>query len=107
VLRFICRFLGVWLLAAALVFAVIDGAKTIAAAELVTTPVMESWAMVAGAGAEEAGGRQPIAAPWPLDIAAAWLLVAPTSAALLVIAVILLIVGRRRRPQRLTREFAT
>jgi hypothetical protein len=105
-LRFICRFLGVWLLAAGLVTSVIDGAKTLAASELVTTPVAESWALLAGeaAGAEP---REPLAAPWPFDIAAAWLLAAPTALVLFAAAVVLLIVGRRRRPHRLTREFAT
>jgi hypothetical protein len=107
VLRFICRFLGVWLLAAGLVTTVIDGAKTLAASELVTTPVAESWALLAGEGAAGAEPREPLAAPWPFDIAAAWLLAAPTALVLFAAAVLLLIVGRRRRPQRLTREFAT
>jgi hypothetical protein len=93
-LRFALRFLGVWLFAAALVMAVVDGAKSIAASAVVTTPVADVLAALAA--------RQPAAAasalPWPLDLAVAWFLAAPAAAILAFLGVGLLVVGRRRRP---------
>jgi hypothetical protein len=95
-LRFALRFLGVWVFAAALVMAVVDGAKSIAASAVVTTPVADVLAALAA--------RQPPAAeaasalPWPLDQAIAWFLAAPAAAILAFLGVGLLVVGRRRRP---------
>jgi hypothetical protein len=101
-LRFLSRFLGVWLLAAALVLAEVDGAKSIAASLVVVTPLSETLAMVAerDAGAPAAAPQ----APWPLDAALIWLLAAPTAMVLLVLGVFFLAVGRRR--PRLGGEFA-
>ncbi len=42
-LRFLSRFVGLWLMAGALVAFVVDGAKTIAAGEVVTTSLQEMW----------------------------------------------------------------
>ena len=51
-LRFLSRFLGFWLVAAAVVMGVVDGAKSIAASAVVTTSLAEVWALVAGARRE-------------------------------------------------------
>ena len=45
-LRFLSRFVGLWLLAGALVALVVDGSKTIAAGEFVTTPLAGMWASI-------------------------------------------------------------
>jgi hypothetical protein len=103
VLRFVSRFLGFWLLAAGLVAAVVDGAKSIAASALVLTPVAESWATLTG-GAPAAA--EPSALRWPLNIAVDWLLTAPTVAIVGVLGVLLLILGAKRRPPQLGREYA-
>lgn len=42
-LRFIIRLIGILLLSMALILLVLDGSKTIAAAELVLTPMGETW----------------------------------------------------------------
>jgi hypothetical protein len=103
--RFLARFLGFWLVAAALVAAVVDGAKSIAASAFVTTPLAEAWAAVARLTAE--GGDAPAAPPaWPLDVALAWLGAAPTFAALAAIGVVLLVLGSRRRRPYLDRKYA-
>ena len=68
-LRFLARFIGFWLVAAAVVFAVVDGAKSIAASGLVTTPVAEAWAYFAAAGTvADRTAEAPFNAPWPLDM---------------------------------------
>jgi hypothetical protein len=105
-LRFLSRLAGYWLVAGALVAAVVDGAKTIAAASLVTTPLSETWATLAPL----LGAGEPIASlalSSPLDVALDWLLAAPTAAVLMAIGVLLLVAGRKRRPASLAGEYAT
>jgi hypothetical protein len=105
-LRFLSRMAGYWLVAGALVAAVVDGAKTIAAASLVTTPLSETWATLAPL----LGAGEPIAlapSPWPFEVALAWLLATPTAAVLMAIGVLLLVAGRKRRPASLAGEYAT
>jgi hypothetical protein len=59
--RFLSRFLGVWLVAAALVAATVDGAKSIAASSLVLTPFGETWGALAAMaqGGAEGSARPP------------------------------------------------
>jgi hypothetical protein len=105
-LRILSRFIGIWLLAAALVAAVVDGAKSIAGSSLVLTPAGETWrTFAAWAGL----GSEPGAAglPWPLDVALAWIAAAPTVAVLAALSFLLLSAGRRRRERAFGREFAT
>jgi hypothetical protein len=105
-LRFATRFLGFWLVAGALVVAVVDGAKSIAASSLVTTSLGETWATIAALGAGESATATPLTAPWPFDMPLQWLLAAPTVAVLAIPGVALLILGAKRRPPSLSREFA-
>jgi len=108
-LRFIARFLGFWLLAAALVAAIVDGAKSIAASSLVMTPLVESLMTVAQlVGADESAILAlPDATPWPLNLVLIWLMVAPTVGALAVPGIALLLVGAKKPRPSLGREFAT
>ena len=110
-LRFTSRFLGYWLMAAALIAAVVDGAKSIAASQLVVTPLGETWAAIAAFGGSADAPAEPLMTPgplpWPLDLASAWLAAAPTVAALGVCGILLLVAGRKRRRPLLGREFAT
>jgi hypothetical protein len=104
-LRFASRFLGFWLIAAALVAGVVDGAKTIAASTLVLTPVSDTWALIATA----AGGAptvEQISARWPLDVVLPFLFTAPTVVVLGALGAVFLILGAKRRPPSLSREFA-
>jgi hypothetical protein len=107
-LRFASRFLGFWLLAAAVVAAVVDGAKSIAASTLVTTSLGEAWSLVAGFGS---GAGMDTAATAPslpalLEIPLHWLLALPAVAVLGIAGAIFLILGAKRRPPSLSREFA-
>ncbi len=103
--RLLFRFIGIWLLAGALIGAVIDGAKSIAASAIVLTPLNGTLALLSGAQPTDAAAR--FAAPWPIDEALAWLLAAPAAAVLAVLGVLFLLAGARRRPHRLSREYAT
>jgi hypothetical protein len=108
-LRFLARFIGFWLVAAALVAAVIDGSKSIAASALVITPLAESWAAISALAGEPAAapaGAESSPLPWPLDLALSWFLSAPTVLALAVAGVVFLILGAKRRGIVIGREFA-
>jgi len=104
-LRFASRFLGFWLVAAALVAGVVDGAKSIAASSLVLTSVADTWGLIAAAS----GGSstmEPISARWPLDLVLQFLFAAPTVVVLGALGAVFLILGAKRRPPSLSREFA-
>ena len=105
-LRFLSRAVGFWLLAAGLVAAVVDGAKSIGASAFVTTPLAETFAAIATLN--DAGAVPPdfTAAPWPLNFLLGWLFAAPTVAVLIVPGVLLLAAGAKRRRHNLGREFA-
>jgi hypothetical protein len=105
-LRLLSRFIGYWCVAAALVAAVVDGAKSIAASTLVTTPLSESWAMVVSLDKSAGAAPGSMALPWPLDAVLAWLANVPTVAALAVLGFLFLAAGRKRRPAQFSREFA-
>ena len=104
-LRFASRFLGFWLVAAALVAGVVDGAKTIAASSLVLTSVADTWTLSASPAGSPAP-MEPIAAPWPVDLILQFLLGAPTVVLLGALGAAFLILGAKRRPPSLSREFA-
>jgi MYXO-CTERM domain-containing protein len=100
-LRFFSRFLGVWTVAGALVVAIIDGSRSIAASALTYTRAADTWSLLGGTRSDGAG---TLAA---LEPALAWLMDAPTAAILAVLGFLLLAAGRRRRRGLPGREFAT
>jgi hypothetical protein len=106
-LRTLARFLGIWLLAAALVVAVIDGAKSLAASEVVVTDMAGALAMVDQVlpGPQAATDTPPAPAEEQGFGILAFLLVAPAAPLLALAGVLLLIVGRRRPRHPLGREF--
>ena len=104
-LRFLARSLGFWLVAAAVVAGVVDGAKTIAASSLVITPVLETLAMIAAAG-KAAPPAIPENWPWLLSLPLQFLLAAPTLFVFGAPGVAFLVLGAKRRPPSLSREFA-
>ena len=104
-LRLLARSLGFWLVAAAVVAAVVDGAKTIAASSLVITPLAETVALVA-AGVRAEAPVVPEDWPWLLSLPLQFLLAAPTVFVLAVPGIVFLVLGAKRRPPSLSREFA-
>ncbi len=107
-LRTLARFLGIWLLAAGLVVAVIDGAKSLAASEVVVTDMAGALAMtkeaLPGPDAPSAAPTAPPAEEQAFGPAALFM-VAPAAPLLALVGVFLLIVGRRRRRHPLGREY--
>jgi hypothetical protein len=98
-IRFLFRTLGLLFLAAAFVFVVYDGTKSIAANALVYTKVDEIWSLVHAASLQQ---LQPFieknAPPWLWDPVAMTVLNAPAIAAFGIVGAILVLLGRRKKP---------
>jgi hypothetical protein len=107
-LRLLARFIGYWLVAGAIVMAVVDGAKSIAASALVTTPVAETWAILFAATGEAAPRPgAPLPLEGPAGTALDWLFAAPTAAVLAVLGLLFLLAGAKRRRALFSHELAT
>ena len=99
---FLSRFLGLWLIAGALVALVIDATKTIAASALTVTPLLKAWAdlNMASKVAAQQFIQQRIEAyigHWLWDPVIQTLLLLPTWAVLGAAGFLLTYLGRRRR----------
>jgi len=105
-LRFLVRFAGFWVFAAALVAAVIDGAKSIAASEPVLTPLGHAWSQLAPDSLAQAqlAVETELGQPWLWELVAGWLLAAPTWLVLGLLGLILMLLGRRRSRRSLGEE---
>ena len=101
-IAFLARFLGLWMIAGALVALVVDGTKTIAASSLTTTPLGYSWYSISPASlirAQEFVQQQveTYVGHWLWDPIVQWILMAPTWAVIGAMGVWLVYIGRRRR----------
>jgi hypothetical protein len=96
--RFVSRFLGLWLLAGAVVAAVIDGSKSIAASRFVMTTVGEAWFQVHrnSLGLAQAALERHVS-PVLWDPVVVSILFLPLAVVLLVIASLLLAIGKPKR----------
>ena len=100
---FLSRFIGLWLIAGALVALVVDGTKTIAASALTITSLGASWAAVNPASlirTQEFVQRnvETYVGHWLWDPFVQWLLMLPTWLVLGALGAWLIYVGRRRSP---------
>ncbi len=98
-IRFLFRTLGLLILAAAFIFLIYDGTKSIAANALVYTRVTEVWTMLNAASLQQ---LQPFleqrTVKWLWDPVAITILNAPIFVALVVVGAVLVLLGRRRKP---------
>ncbi|HEX2255617.1 MAG TPA: hypothetical protein VHG92_02755 [Afifellaceae bacterium] len=105
-IRFLFRFAGFWLFAAALVTAVIDGAKSVAASEPTLTPLSAAWSQLAPAGLAETQRvvETEFDAAWLWALLAQWVLSAPVWLVLGLLGLLLMLLGRRRNRSSLGEE---
>ncbi len=102
-LRFLSRFLGLWLMAGALVALVVDGAKSIASGSLFTTPLGVMWYSVSPATLNGAqAGIQRNVSPVLWDPVIVDILRAPGFVVFGILGAILLLAGRKKRRPRLS-----
>jgi len=99
---FFARFVGLWLIAGALVAVVIDGAKTIAASQLIVTPLGLAWYTISPTSlmATQTFVQQKVEAyigHWLWDPLVQWILMLPSWLVLGFIGAWLVYAGRRRR----------
>ncbi len=99
---FIARFIGLWLIAGALVALVVDGTKTIAASTLTVTPLGTAWFSISPSSLMAAQGfiQQTVEAyvgHWLWDPLIQWILMLPTWLVLGLLGAWLLYAGRKRR----------
>ena len=98
-MRFLSRFFGLLLLAAAFILVVYDGMKSIAADALFTTSVRTLWEIVNAASLQQL--RPTIerqVGPWLWDPVMVGFLSAPGWIALGILGIVLILLGRKKKP---------
>jgi len=98
-IRFVFRFVGLWILAAGFVALVRDGTKSIAGNAVFITRLVDDWTNIHGASLESLKilvERYAGAAVW--DIVSLYVLGAPTWLVLGIIGSIFILIGRKKKP---------
>ncbi len=98
-IRFLFRFVGLWILAAGFVFFVYDGTKSIAGNTLYTTRLIDTWSAVHSTSLQmlQPAIERHVAA-WLWDPVALSVLNAPTWLVLGVLGGALILLGRKKKP---------
>jgi hypothetical protein len=98
-IRFIFRFFGLWILAAAFIFLIYDGTKSIAdRSDFFITKASDVWSAI---HQNSLAGLQSLvqqAAPWLWDPVGVTILAQPAWLVLAVIGILLIVVGRKKKP---------
>ena len=98
-IRFVFRFLGLWILAAGFVFLVRDGTKSIAGNSVFMTSLRDDWNNIHGTSLDSLQAlTEKYAGATLWEFASAYVLAAPTWLVLGVIGSILILLGRKRKP---------
>jgi hypothetical protein len=97
-IRFLFRFLGLWILAAGFVFLVYDGTKSIASNAIYITRLNDSWNAIHSASLASLEPAVKGISPWLWDPVMTSVLTAPTWSVFGVIGAILILLGRRKKP---------
>jgi hypothetical protein len=97
-IRFLLRFIGLFILALAFVLLVYDGTKSIANQRVVYAKLVEVWAMVDQSSLNQAQAwlKQKAAFAWDPYMQGVFNL--PAWAVLAILAMILIVLGRKKKP---------
>jgi len=98
-IRFVFRFIGLWILAAGFVALVRDGTKSIAGNAVFITKLVEDWNNIHGASLEQLKAlveRYAGASAW--ELTSLYVLAAPTWLVLGIIGAIFILIGRKKKP---------
>jgi hypothetical protein len=94
-IRFLFRFVGLWLLAGAFIALVIDGTRSIAASRFVLTPVAEAWFAIHPSSIDLLRSLvERNLSPWLWEKVFVTLLLTPLWALLIVFGVVFVLLGR-------------
>jgi hypothetical protein len=101
-IRFVFRFVGIWVLAAGFVALVRDGTKSISGNTLSVTPFSEDWSninTIQGMSSDSLKAlAERYAVPWLWEIASQYVVVWPSWLVLGVIGSIFILIGRKKKP---------
>ena len=98
-IRFLFRFIGLWILAAGFVALVRDGTKSIAGNALIVTNLAKDWTEIHETSLEQLKVLiERHAGPSVWELASAYLLGAPSWLVLGIIGSIFILIGRRKKP---------
>ena len=97
-IRFLLRFLGVWILAAGFVFVIYDGTKSIADKNLYFTSVENVWAWVHQDSLQALRPAIEPHAAFLWNPVVVTLLASPASLALGMLGAIMILLGRKKKP---------
>ena len=98
-IRFVFRFVGLWILAAGFVALVRDGTKSIAANAVFITRLGEDWNNIHSASQDALKALvDRYAGPWLWDLTTFYLLGAPTWLVLGIVGSLLILIGRKKMP---------
>lgn len=97
-LKFLSRIIGLFLFSIAIIMAVTDATRTVAASELVTTPLGESWVSVSPTTLNQAQWLvQQYTLPVLWDPVMIWVLGLPGFMVFLALAMIFLVLGTKHQ----------
>jgi hypothetical protein len=98
--RFLIKAIGLWIVAAGFIAAVVDGTRSVAASSLVMTPFGQSWFEFSpGTLNLSQAVIQRNVAPWLWDPVIQTALMAPTALVLMGLGFLIMLLGtKRRRP---------
>jgi hypothetical protein len=98
-IRFVFRFVGLWVLAAGFVALVRDGTKSIAANAVFITRLAEDWNNIHPASQDSLKALiERYTGPWLWEFVAQYVLAAPSWLVLGVIGSIFILIGRKKKP---------
>jgi hypothetical protein len=98
-IRFVFRFIGLWILAAGFVALVRDGTKSIAGNAVFITKLGEDWNNIHASSQDALKAlTERYAGPWLWEIASLYVLAAPTWLVLGIIGSIFILLGRKKKP---------
>jgi hypothetical protein len=101
-IRFVFRFIGLWILAAGFVALVRDGTKSIAGNAIFVTALSDDWTNIHPTSLQSLEAAvtryvQPYAGGWVWDPVALGILAAPTFIVLGILGSVLILIGRKKK----------
>ena len=97
-IRFVFRFVGLWILAAGFVALVRDGTKSIAGNAVFITRLAEDWNNIHGSSLDAFKAlTERYAGPASWELASSYVLAAPTWLVLGIIGSMLILIGRKKK----------
>lgn len=97
-IRFLFRFIGLWILAAGFVFFVYDGTKSIAGNAIYATKLSDTWNAVHSSSLQLLQPAIERHAAWLWDPVVVSVLAAPTWLVFGVLGALIILLGRKKKP---------